>query len=210
MSNFIHQHQPLILASGSQIRAKLLQSLGLDFLIIPSHCDETLIKNQHKSNNVADLGFALATSKALTVSQQHPNHWVLAADQLCVIENKILDKPLNHETAVQHLHSLSGKKHQQMACLCLAYNNEIVWKHHEVASLTMHHLSDEVIESYLRIEQPYQSCGAYQFETFGKWLFKEVDGHEDTILGLSLMALTNALMELEIIQFTSLRDKNRT
>ncbi len=196
MPSFLHQKKPLILASGSSIRKKLLQSLGVDFLIIPSDCDEDMIKKNHASTDFISLGLTLAKTKALAVSQRYPEHLVIAADQLCVIEQQILDKPMNHSTAIQHLQLLSGKTHQQIACLCIAQHQEILWQHYETAVLSLRNLSLATITAYLQLEQPYHSCGAYQFETLGKWLCREVKGHEDTILGLPLLPLTNALIEL--------------
>lgn len=198
-AGFIKQQKPLILASGSTIRKKLLHSLGLDFLVIPSNCDEDIIKKNHPSGSMVDLGLTLAMAKALAVSKNYPQHYVIGADQLCVINNTLLDKPLNHPTAIKHLRMLSGKQHQQIACLCIAHNHQILWQHHEIASLTAHHLSDSTIEAYLQLEQPYQSCGAYQFETQGKWLFEQVKGSEDTILGLPLTPLTNALRQIKVV-----------
>lgn len=199
MSDFIRQKKPIILASSSSIRSKLLHSIGLEFLAIPSECDEELIKQNHLTSDFIELGYKLARQKALEVSQKHPNHFVIAADQLCIIEGKIIDKPLSHACAVEHLRLLRGKQHQQLVCMCIAINEEIVWQHHEHAELTMHSLSDETIEHYLKKEQPYHSCGAYHYESLGKWLFKQINGNEETILGLPLFPLMNALVELEAV-----------
>lgn len=199
MSSFIQQ-QPLILASGSAIRLKLMRSLGLEFLVIPSHCDEDAIKKSHAHESILELGYTLASSKALEVSARYPDHYVIAADQLCVIGKQVLDKPLNHTTAVEHLTLLSGQEHQQISCLCIAKGQSLLWQYHDIAKVTLHHLSDERIEAYLRDEKPYHSCGAYQFETKGKWLFNKVDGKEDTILGLPLVPLANALLSLGVVR----------
>lgn len=198
-AEFIKQQKPLILASGSTIRQKLLHSLGLDFLVIPSDCDEDIIKKNHQSESIIDLGLTLAMAKALAVSKNHPKHYIIGADQLCVINDTVLDKPLNHPTAIKHLRMLSGKQHQQIACLCIAHNHQILWQHHEIASLTVRPLSDATIEAYLQLEQPYQSCGAYQFETQDKWLFEDVKGSEGTILGLPLTPLINALRQTGVV-----------
>lgn len=200
MSRFIHQ-KPLILASGSKIRYQLLHSLGLDFLTIPADCNEDQIKQSFTGTDLIKLGFLLAETKALAVSQHYPDHYVIAADQLCIIGNQLLDKPLTHQIAIEHLTLLSGKQHQQIACVCIAKANQILWKHHDIANLVLHQLSRNTIESYLNSEKPYYSCGAYQFETQGKWLFKEVYGSEDTILGLPLLPLSKALLELNIVHF---------
>ena len=199
MSKFLQQ-EPLILASGSSIRFKLLSSLGLQFLVIPSHCDEDAIKLSHASESIIELGFTLARAKALEVSQRYPGHFVIAADQLCVIGKQVLDKPLNHHTAIEHLHLLSGKEHQQIACVCIAKGDKILWQYHDIAKLSLRQLSEEAIEAYLQSEKPYHSCGAYQFETQGKWLFSSVQGNEDTILGLPLLPLANALINLGAVR----------
>lgn len=200
MSELFQQH-PLILASGSAIRHKLLHTLGLQFLVIPSHCDEEAIKKSHCKDSILELGFTLAKSKALEVSKRHLGHFVIAADQLCVIGKKILDKPLDHHTAIQHLQLLSGNRHQQIACVCIAKDNEILWQYHDIAHLLVRDLNEQQIDIYLQQEKPYHSCGAYQYESQGKWLFKEVQGNEDTILGLPLIPLTNALINLGAVQF---------
>lgn len=199
MSDFIKQHHPLILASGSKIRFQLLQTLGVTFTVVASHCDEDVIKAAYCEADVLTLGYQLAAAKALAVSAFYPDHFIIAADQLCVIDNLILDKPGNHTTAIKHLNLLSGQTHQQIACLCIAYQNNIVWQHQDTAHLTMRSLSKDSIEHYLKYDTPYHSCGAYQYETAGKWLFQQVHGNEDTILGLPLLPLSNALIDLNII-----------
>lgn len=199
MSDFLKQKK-IILASGSQIRKKLLHSLGLDFEAIPSSCDEDNVKNAFTSDNWLELGYQLAKEKALDVSQRYPDHYVIGADQLCLEGDNLYDKPLNHDTAVKHLKSLRGKTHQQIACICLAKNGQILWEHHETARMTMRDLSDHSIEAYLRAEKPYQSCGAYQYETLGKWLFSQVTGDENTILGLPLKSLSEALITFHAVE----------
>lgn len=201
MSEFLKQ-KPIILASGSAIRKKLLQSLGLEFQTIPSNCDEEEIKQTFQSEDWLNLGYQLAAEKALEVSRQHPEHFVISADQLCIEGKTLYDKPLSHEKALQNLKNLRGKIHQQVACLCLAKNGEILWQHHETAILEMRDLPDTTIETYLKTEKPYHSCGAYQYETLGKWLFKRVTGNEDTILGLPLKSLSEALIAFDVLELS--------
>lgn len=197
MSDFLKQKR-IILATGSPIRQKLFASLGLEFECIPSHCDESSIKAAFDSSQLIDLGYALAKAKALEVSKAHPEAWIIAADQLCITEYGILDKPMVHESAIEHLKLLRGKTHQQAACMCIAKAGEILWTHHDVALLTMKYLDDAVINAYLHEDKPYHSCGAYQYESMGKWLFESVEGSEDTILGLTLNPLIKALTDLNI------------
>ena len=87
MSKFLHQ-EPIILASASAIRYKLLQSLGITFTVVPSKYDEEATKESFHTKNKIDLGYALAANKALEVSKHYPQHFVIAADQLCLFEQK--------------------------------------------------------------------------------------------------------------------------
>lgn len=191
--------QPVILASGSAIRKKLLERTGIRFTTVPSSCDEHVIKSQSMNQSIIELGQLLAVTKALEVSAKYPEHYVIGADQLCVLEATLFDKPMTHQKATLQLHTLQNRWHQQIACVCVVKNNSILWEYNDAATLHMRALSTHCIENYLRLEQPYQSCGSYQFEHHGKWLFKQVKGHEDTILGLPLIPLLNALIELNAV-----------
>ncbi|RUQ88070.1 Maf family protein [Legionella septentrionalis] len=197
MFDLIHQ-EPIILASGSKSRQHLLKSVGLDFKIIPSGVDETAVKNDFKKDWLS-LAVTLAHEKALTVSKRFPDTAVIAADQLCILDNEYFDKPITHANAVGQLQRLSGKKHQLFTAVCIAKNNRIIWQQEECPELTMHTLSMSTIQAYLHQEQPYQSCGSYHYEGMAKWLFKEVSGAESTIMGLPLQSLVNALLSLEIV-----------
>ncbi|KTC77099.1 Maf family protein [Legionella brunensis] len=201
MSKFFTQ-APIILGSASKSRIALLNSLSLDFEVVPAACDEETIKQNLRTKPMLELANALARCKALEVSHRYPSHFVIAADQLCIIDDKYLDKPLNHNTATAHLRLLSGKTHQQMSAYCIAKEGNIIWQDHDIATLTMRNLNDSTIEAYLKQDKPYQSCGAYHFEGLGKWLFSNVKGSESTILGLPLLPLVQALINLGAISLS--------
>ncbi|KTC97844.1 Maf family protein [Legionella erythra] len=200
MSELLTQ-QPLILASSSMPRQQLLLSLGLQFTTIPSHCNEAQLKQMASPTTHTELAATLAASKALIVSEDNPEHFVIAADQLCVLGNTLFDKPEHHDGAVSQLRKLRGKTHQQIAACCIAKEGEILWATQDVAFLTMRNLSDRAIEAYLLTDKPYQSCGAYHYEGRGKWLFSEVKGSDSTILGLPVQPLINALLQHRIVTF---------
>lgn len=199
MPHFISQ-KPLILASGSQARQNLLHALGLHFTVCPSDCDEESYKQQHdKSQPWSILANTLAQAKALLVSQRFPDVFVIGADQLCVFGDICLDKPGDHETAVEHLRLLQGNTHQQLSACAIAHNGHILWHYVDTASLSLRPLSNVSIDAYLRIETPYQSCGAYHYEGQAKWLFSAIEGSESTIQGLPITPLVNAMLQLEIV-----------
>lgn len=199
MSSFLKQHKPLILASGSKVRQQLLQSLGLKFDVIPSGSDEAQLKQLYKNQTPIQLASKLAADKGLIVSRLYPDSFVIAADQLCVMDGQYFDKPGTHQVAVSHLKQLRGKTHQQISAYCIAKAGELLWQEQDSATLCMQPLSDRAIENYLYTDKPYQSCGAYNYEGKAKWLFEQVDGSDSTIQGLPLIPLVCALQSLMIV-----------
>ena len=103
----------LILASGSRIRRQLLEGAGLEFQVINSNVDEDLLKKELHGRSFREQVSRLASEKARTVSMDNLEAFVIGSDNMCPIDDKIFDKPIDHEDAVNHLSSLSGKKHFQ-------------------------------------------------------------------------------------------------
>jgi septum formation protein len=198
MSKFLQQ-TPIILASGSINRQQLLKDVGLEFDIQLSHVDEDAIKAVFEGDDWEALALQLAEQKAMVVTKDNTNHTIIAADQLCVLNHRIYDKPLTHERAVHQLSQLNGHTHQLLTAVCLAQDGQVIWRHVEPINLTMRPLTQEAIEHYVSTAKPLNSCGSYHYESMGQWLFESVSGQESTIVGLSMMALLNALIQFNIV-----------
>lgn len=198
MSDFFHQ-KPIILASGSSNRYQLLASTGLEFAVHSANIDEQKIKEMHPDDSPIQIAKQLAEQKALEVSKNYFQAYVIGCDQLCSCEDKRYDKPLTHERALNQLLQLQGKTHQQICAMSIAYQGRIIWSEQDIAVLTMKTLSTETLDAYLLRDKPYNSCGSYHFEQAGKWLFKSVDGSESSIQGLALVPLLQALCNFEIV-----------
>ena len=201
MSEFIQQ-EPITLASASPNRLQLLASTGLDFTIHPADIDEQAIKESNPEDTPIQIAKRLAEKKAMVVSEQYPMSYIIAADQLCHCQGQRFDKPLTHEKAFQQLQQLQGQSHQQICAMAIAYQGTILWSEQDIATLTMKSLPADSLDAYLKLDKPYHSCGAYHFETAGKWLFESVDGSESSIQGLALLPLLKALYELQIVKLT--------
>ncbi len=184
---------PLILASGSVIRRKMLEDAGIPCTIIKPAVDEDALKPALAHLPPEKQALALARAKAESVSRAHPGQLVLGADQVCALESLILSKPLTHANAVRQLQSMQGRTHCQHSAAALYRGGEELWSTVEPARLSMRALSDAEIEDYLRQDEPYHACGSYHYESGGKHLFSHVEGGEDVIQGLPLAALLRFL-----------------
>ena len=105
----VSKTKKLILASGSRIRRQLLEGVGLEFQVINSNVDEDLLKKELHGRSFREQVSRLASEKARTVSMDNLEAFVIGSDNMCTIGDEIFDKPIDHEDAVNHLSSLSGK-----------------------------------------------------------------------------------------------------
>ena len=190
----------LILASGSRIRRQLLEGVGLEFQVINSNVDEDLLKKELHGRPFEEQVTRLASEKARTVGINNPDAFVIGSDNMCTIDDKIFDKPIDHEDAVNHLSSLSGKKHYQNNGISIFHERKEVWSNFDVTELEMRELSLQEIEDYLKLDKPYSACGCYHFESNGKDLFTSINGLESTVMGLAMEHLIEKLNQLGVIE----------
>ena len=190
----------IILASGSRIRRQLLEGVGLQFQVINSNVDEDLLKKELHGRPFREQVVRLASEKARTVSMDNLEAFVIASDNMCTIDDEIFDKPIDHEDAVNHLSSLSGKKHFQNNGISIFHEGREIWSNYDVTELEMKKLSLQEIEDYLNLDKPYSACGCYHFESNGKDLFTSINGLESTVMGLAMEHLIEKLNQLGVIE----------
>ena len=137
----------------------------------------------------------LAIAKAQEVAITHPNSLIIGSDQVALHGNEIVGKPHTHERAVEQLKKASGKKIELFTGLALL-NSNTGRIQSEVVPFAVHfkELSDDVIEAYLRKEQPYNCAGSVRSEGLGVALFKRFDGDDpNALIGLPLIRLVSML-----------------
>lgn len=198
MQPILH-HAPLVLASGSTIRQQMLKACGLQFSVSVSGVDEAALKPTLADKPLPQQALALAAAKALAVSADQPDAYVIGADQICAIDGQILSKPGSYDRAEAQLKQLAGRTHQQHCAVVIAHHGAVVWKHTATVQLTMRPLDDAAIRAYVGADAPLSSCGSYKFEGLGRHLFTQVEGDFDTVQGLPMLPLLNALHTMKLI-----------
>ncbi len=189
--------EPLILASASPIRKKLLAAAGLPMQVEPALVDEEALKRvfQVEQRAAADCALALAEAKARQVSRNHRHALVVGADQILVCGKIWLNKPSDLVEARAQLQSLRGRTHMLVTAVCVVREAARMWHTVSSAKLTMRHFSDAFLDAYLCSEQAAAlgSVGSYRLEERGIQLFAEIQGDYFAILGLPLLELLSFL-----------------
>ena len=185
-----------ILASGSAIRAALLDGVGLDYRVEQPGVDEALLKAGFSGTTEA-MATMLAEAKAGEVSARFDGALVIGSDSIAECRGVRFDKPANREEAAEHLRFFSGKALSLVSAVAIVRDGAAVWSHVERARLWVRRLSDEFIESYLADEWPEVGfcVGVFRMEGRGATLFERVEGSHFTVLGLPLLPLLEALRE---------------
>jgi septum formation protein len=183
--------QPLVLASRSDVRGKILAAAGLRFQIRPSQVDERAVETKAGAPEPIAAARLLARVKAQQVSRGHPGQLVLGADQTLARGSRRFSKPADRATARVQLRELRGRSHELHSAIALVRDGDVVFEHVDTAHLTMRNFADDFVEIYLDIigNAALASVGGYQLEGIGIHLFERVDGDHFTILGLPLLPL---------------------
>lgn len=188
---------PLVLASGSAIRAELLRRAGIPFEVVLPRVDEEAIKlaltaDHAKPRDIAD---ALAEAKARKVAGRHPDRMVLGCDQVLDFEAQLLSKPDAPEDAIEQLRRMRGKRHMLLSAAVIYEEAQPVWRHVGTVRLHMRDLSDDFIDGYVarNWESIRHAVGGYKLEEEGVGLFTRIEGDHFNVLGMPLLEILSYL-----------------
>lgn len=181
----------IILASSSPSRSASLKKLGLPFHTNSPSIDETPLDGEDAVSLVKRLSIA----KAHTLSPDY-EAIIIAGDQVLSVDDCILSKPHTFSNAQSQLRQCSGKIVYSYSGMCV-YMPHKNFFHYSLTTVEAHYreLSENIISSYLTIDEPYQCAGSIRFESHGHLLLKKlVCSDTFAICGLPLHQLVTILL----------------
>ena len=180
----------IILASKSKVRKKILEDNQIDCAVQPSNVNEDAVKESLLKEKASPetISKNLAELKANKVSQNKSQDLVIGADSVIDLEGEIISKPNNRSEALQILEKLNGKTHYLISSVCISKNGSMVWNYTDRASLTMKLMKEEQLRVYLEkiSDEALYAYNVYQIEGEGRNLFLNIQGDENTIMGLPI------------------------
>ena len=191
----------MILASQSPRRSVLLEQLGIDFDIVPSRVEETLIPRESPLEHV----LRLAESKALDVADRHPDRWTLAADTIVSIDGLILGKPENSERAFDMLRRLSGREHHVFTGFTIVRKSVSVLRRKTVRSTVVFRpIEEDELQWYINTDEPYDKAGGYAVQEKGGLFARRIRGSYSNVIGLPVSELFEMLKKIGAVRFNGI------
>ena len=187
----------IILASKSKVRKEILDKHKILCEVKPSNVDEDVVK-QTLIKELASpeiISKNLAELKANKISLNERDRLVLGADSVIDLNGELISKPESREEALEILKKLNGNKHNLISSVCISRNGSMIWNYTDKAELTMKKLSEQDLKVYLSkiSDETLYAYNVYQIEGEGRNLFLNINGDEDTIMGLPVFKIKEYL-----------------
>ncbi|MFO7830253.1 MAG: Maf family nucleotide pyrophosphatase [Bacteroidales bacterium] len=181
----------IILASESPRRHYLLKEIGLDFEIkkkafIDESYPEHLVREE--------IPLFIAQKKAEVFNHTlDDNEIVITADTIVWLKDKVLQKPVDYDDAVNILKQLSGHCHQVYTGVCIKSK-------HKIKSFTactdvyFRKLTFAEIDHYINHYQPFDKAGAYGIQEWIGYIgVEKIKGSFFNVMGLPIQKLYTEL-----------------
>ncbi len=182
----------LILASASPRRSELLRNAAIPFTVDPAHVQE----EPHAHETPLDYAQRLAWDKALAVFARYPGDVVLGADTVVVVDQHLLEKPVDGDDAARMLRLLSGRPHQVITGACVVAEG-FERTEAELTQVHFSRLSDEEIAEYVRSGEPMDKAGGYGIQGIASRWIGRVEGCYFNVVGLPVERVYRMLRAAE-------------
>jgi septum formation protein len=176
----VYSRRVLVLASTSARRQQILHAAGIPFVVRAPNVKE----ERRERESPGDYVRRLAEEKAFAVRKER-GEIVLAGDTVVVVDQHILEKPLDGADAARMLRLLSAREHEVITGICLRGDERKI-----VDSATTRvrfvAMTEGEIARYVESGEPMGKAGAYAIQGLASRFIDRVEGGYFNVVGLPI------------------------
>ncbi|MDH5621243.1 MAG: Maf family nucleotide pyrophosphatase [Gammaproteobacteria bacterium] len=180
----------LYLASTSPRRREILQTLGIDFDVVPGATDESRMEGEAPSAMV--LRLAIAKAEGAPASG-----FVLGADTVVVLDDRVLGKPGDANEAIDMLLALSGRTHTVYTGVALK-TPERTLTALSATEVQFREIGRDEALAYWQSGEPRDKAGAYGIQGLGGAFVAAIHGSYSGVMGLPVFETIQLLKAVGI------------
>lgn len=201
MSSLAQRHA-LILGSASPRRRELLEQLGVSFSVLPSHVDEPPPAGQAPEAYSRGLAENKVRATVALLQDSQRGAFVLGADTIVVVDDRVLNKPENDDEAQRMLMALQGRSHVVITAVCLAAAGEGAFARTIAVSsrVTFRALDAAAAARYVASGEGRDKAGSYAVQGLGAGLVRAIEGSYSNVVGLPACETLDLLLEGGVLQ----------
>jgi septum formation protein len=181
----------IILASASPRRAEILRTVGWPFETLPVNIDESRRNNEDAANYVQRL----AREKSEAAAKKASGQLIVAADTTVVIDDHILEKPVDQHDARRMLRLLNNRWHQVLTGIAIIDPRLQTTVAHEQTEVKFAAMIDEQIDWYVASGEPMDKAGAYAIQGLGARFIEGIQGDYFNVVGLPVRLLYELVLQ---------------
>jgi septum formation protein len=188
----------IYLASASPRRRELLQQIGVRYQLVRAEVEEKKKPDESAIDYVRRLALEKAKAGLAVIQQEGRNLApVLGADTLGILDDSILEKPVDEANAAEMLRQLSGRTHQVITAVALASPEKCLIDY-SVTQVTFRQLTETEIKTYWMTGEPRDKAGGYAIQGLGAVFVQSIQGSYSNVVGLPIEVCSKLFAEFEI------------
>lgn len=192
---------PLVVASASPRRHRILRQLGLTFDVLATDAPEI-----HDAADPVGTVVTNATAKHDAGRRIRADAALLAADTLVWFDGRLLGKPADMQEAAVFLRAFSGKPQTVFTAVALSLPG--LPPELRVAASVVHFrpLDEKLIQAYLNAAQPLDRAGAYDIAEHGEMIIADCRGSFTNVMGLPAEVVRDWFVARGLLPVESLQE----
>ena len=172
----------LILGSQSPRREELLKWMYVPFQIMISDVEEKSDETE-PDLLVQDLALQKARAVFARAANEYSNPFVIGADTIVVLGDRVLEKPIDRDDAKRMLLLLKNKSHKVMTGVAFVWGDQ-EYSFYEETEVHFDDISNNMLELYLDTNESLDKAGSYGIQGAALGFIGSIHGSYSNVVGL--------------------------